>query len=70
MHHFKAPHDMFVNARRYDRFLEDVQIHEPENLFSPPNGSVASKGYGSGLGLHHHAPWRLGAKLGISNQLD
>jgi N-acetylglucosamine-6-sulfatase len=70
MHHFKAPHDMFENAQRYDRFLEDMHIPEPENLFFPPNGSVASKGYGSGLGLHHHAPWRLGAKLGISNQLD
>ena len=43
MHHFKAPHDMFENARRYDRFLEDVHIPEPENLFSPPNGSVASR---------------------------
>lgn len=70
MHHFKAPHDMFENARRYDRFLEDVHIPEPDNLFSPPNGSVGSRGLGSGLGLRRHAPWRLGAKLGISNQLD
>ena len=45
---------MFVNARRYDRFLEDMHIPEPENLFSPPNGSVASRGFGSGLGLRHH----------------
>ena len=24
MHHFKAPHDMFQNAKRYDTFLKKV----------------------------------------------
>ncbi|MEK6239784.1 MAG: sulfatase-like hydrolase/transferase, partial [Planctomycetales bacterium] len=24
MHHFKAPHDMFQNAKRYESYLEDV----------------------------------------------
>jgi arylsulfatase A-like enzyme len=33
MHHFKAPHDMFENATRYDEYLEDVTIPEPTNLF-------------------------------------
>lgn len=70
MHHFKAPHDLFENARRYDSYLEDVAIPEPDNLFNPPDGSAGSRGMGSGLGHRQHAPWRLGGKLGISNQLD
>ena len=36
MHHFKAPHDMFQNARRYDGYLEDVEIPEPANMRKPP----------------------------------
>jgi arylsulfatase A-like enzyme len=32
MHHYKAPHDMFENAARYDSYLEDVKIPEPDNL--------------------------------------
>ena len=32
MHHFKAPHDLFSNAARYDAYLEDVHIPEPDNL--------------------------------------
>jgi len=41
MHHFKAPHDMFDNAPRYDRYLEDVEIPEPANLRDlPPSGTL------------------------------
>lgn len=32
MHHFKAPHDNFENAERYDWLYEDVTIPEPESL--------------------------------------
>jgi arylsulfatase A-like enzyme len=64
MHHFKAPHDMFENAKRYDEYLEDVEIPEPDNLFNPPAGSEASKGMGSGVG-RTHAPWNLARKLGV-----
>ena len=32
MHHFKAPHDNFENAERYDWLYEDVEIPEPESL--------------------------------------
>jgi arylsulfatase A-like enzyme len=56
MHHFKAPHDMFENARRYDAYLKDVTIPEPDNLFNPPAGSKASLGMGSGIG-RAHSPW-------------
>ena len=69
MHHFKAPHDMFSNARRYDNYLEDVEIPAPDNLFTPPDGSAGSRGLGSGVGKTH-APWGLGKRLGVSDELD
>ncbi|HUU90524.1 MAG TPA: sulfatase [Phycisphaerae bacterium] len=69
MHHFKAPHDMFQNAKRYDKYLEDVEIPEPDNLFNPPAGSQGSRGLGSGVG-RTHSPWRLAGRLGIPNDLD
>ena len=59
MHHFKAPHDMFQNAPRYDTYLEDVTIPEPANLHNQPTegfGSVASRGFGSG--------WQKGMRAG------
>jgi len=45
MCHFKAPHDMFENAKRYDDYLEDVEIPEPASLYyNGYNGSVATRG--------------------------
>ena len=32
MHHYKAPHDNFENAERYDWLYDDVSIPEPESL--------------------------------------
>jgi arylsulfatase A-like enzyme len=50
MHHYKAPHDMFENAKRYDSYLEDVEIPEPENLWSQPKfGSIATRGHNKEL---------------------
>lgn len=52
MHHFKAPHDMFENARRYDSYLEDVEIPEPDNLYNQPAdgfGSVGTRGVDDNL---------------------
>jgi arylsulfatase A-like enzyme len=60
---------MFQNAKRYDTYLEDVEIPEPDNLFSPPAGSVASKDMGSGVG-RTHSPWGLARKLYISEKLN
>lgn len=71
MHHFKAPHDMFQNARRYDGYLTDTTIPEPTNLHGQPAkgfGSVGSRGFGSGLAKGHES-WRLGRKLGIDQTL-
>lgn len=69
MHHFKAPHDMFENAKRYDDYLANVEIPEPDNLLQPPIGSVGSYEMGSGLGKKH-APWKLPQKLGIDPSLE
>ncbi len=42
MHHFKAPHDLFSNAKRYDSYLEDTVIQEPDNMYDQP-----ARGFGS-----------------------
>ena len=44
--HFKAPHDFFDNAHRYDNYLEDVKIPEPESMYEQGNhGSIATRGH-------------------------
>jgi len=51
MHHFKAPHDNFENAERYDWLFNDVDIPEPESLWKPGNhGSEATKDMGTSIG--------------------
>jgi arylsulfatase A-like enzyme len=51
MHHFKAPHDNFENAERYDWLYADVDIPEPASLWKTPNyGSEATKGMGTSVG--------------------
>lgn len=72
MHHFKAPHDMFENARRYDSYLEHVTIPEPANLHDQPAegfGSAGSRNFGSGLAKGHES-WQLGRRLGIDQNLQ
>ncbi len=50
MHHFKAPHDDFENAPRYDNYLEDTFIPEPESLYTYGNhGSEATRGKNDSL---------------------
>jgi arylsulfatase A-like enzyme len=51
MHHYKAPHDNFENAERYDWLFDDVDISEPVSLWRQPNhGSLATKGMGTSIG--------------------
>ena len=51
MHHFKAPHDNFENAERYDWLYQDQNIPEPESLWKEPNhGSIATDGMGTSIG--------------------
>jgi arylsulfatase A-like enzyme len=46
MYHHKAPHDMFEYAPRYEDYLKDVEIPEPESLWKQPDfGSLATRGY-------------------------
>ncbi len=52
MHQFKAPHDMFVYAERYENYLENVHIPEPDNLYDQPGphfGSIATRGENDSL---------------------
>lgn len=45
MHHYKAPHDNFHYAPRYEDYLEDTEIPEPSSLYVQPYfGSVATRG--------------------------
>ncbi|MDE0629008.1 MAG: sulfatase [Bryobacterales bacterium] len=51
MTHFKAPHDNFENAERYDFLYDDIAIPEPESLWRVPNhGSEATRGAGTSVG--------------------
>jgi arylsulfatase A-like enzyme len=51
MTHFKAPHDNFENAERYDFLYDDATIPEPASLRAVPNhGSEATKGTGTSVG--------------------
>lgn len=45
MHHYKAPHDMFEYAPRYEDFLARTEIPEPSSLYYQPNwGSEGTRG--------------------------
>ena len=53
MHHFKAPHDNFENAERYDWLYEDVEIPEPEenSLWERAgHGPIGYPQYGTSVG--------------------
>lgn len=44
--HYKAPHGLWQNAPRYDRYLADVTIPYPPDPFAPTqHGSVATRGH-------------------------
>ncbi len=50
MHHFKAPHDMFENAPRYDSLYADIKIPEPASLWDQKEwGSKATRGENDSL---------------------
>ncbi len=49
-HQYKAPHDMFQFNPRYNDYLEDTFIPEPESLWdNKNNGSVATRGENNSL---------------------
>ena len=52
LHHYKAPHDMFEYAPRYEDYLKDVDVPEPDTLHGQPApgfGSVATRGENDSL---------------------
>jgi len=50
MHHFKAPHDFFEYAARYEDYLENDSIPEPASLWdNKNNGSIATRGINNSL---------------------
>ena len=62
MHHYKAPHDFFEYAPRYEDYLADVDIPEPENLWEQPRfGSLATRGADDELLPH------IGTSIGRRN---
>jgi arylsulfatase A-like enzyme len=62
-HQFKAPHDYFESHPRYDSYLADIDIPEPESLWSKPDtwGSLATRGYKDELVPH------IGTSIGRRN---
>jgi len=77
MHHFKAPHDLFSNAKRYDEYLEESEIPEPKSLYESGNhGSVSTRGVddslidtiGASVSLRCNA-WDLGKRMNISDTI-
>jgi len=63
MHHYKAPHDYFDNAERYETYLADVDIPEPDTLWNrdPAFGSIATRGADDELIPH------IGTSIGSRN---
>ena len=63
MHHYKAPHDYFDNAPRYESYLADVNIPEPASLWDQGEkfGSLATRGAEDEL-LQH-----VGTSIGSRN---
>jgi len=79
MHHFKAPHDLFSHAKRYDSYLEKTAIPEPDNMHGQPArgfGSISTRGVddrlvntiGASVSKRCNA-WELGKRLGIDEAL-
>ena len=62
-HQFKAPHDFFDNAERYQGYLADVDIPEPDTLYDVPDtfGSIATRGFQDELVPH------IGTSIGSRN---
>jgi len=63
MHHYKAPHDYFEYAKRYETYLADTEIPEPENMWTqdPKFGSIATRGDNDELLPH------IGTSIGRRN---
>ncbi|MEM7232195.1 MAG: sulfatase [Planctomycetota bacterium] len=62
MHHYKAPHDFFQYAPRYEKYLADIDIPEAKNMWTQPKfGSIATRGHNDELVQH------IGTSIGRRN---
>ena len=63
MHHYKAPHDYFENAERYESYLANINIPEPKTLWTrgADFGSLATRGDNDELIPH------IGTSIGNRN---
>lgn len=70
MHQFKAPHDNFENAERYDFLYDDVYIPEPASLWhQPDHGSLATEGAGTSVGKRNQRR-NMGQHMFVDPNLD
>ena len=79
MHQFKAPHDMFEYAPRYEDFLAAEFIPEPDDLYAVAStfGSIATRGKEDGLRTEigtsiskRNNRRNMGIDLGVDPNLD
>ncbi len=69
MHHYKAPHDMFKYARRYEDYLADTEIPEPASMYNQPYfGSNATRGENDRL--YHRIGTSISPRHRIRNYSD
>lgn len=70
MHHFKAPHDNFENAERYDWLYEDMEIPEPTSLRHQPDfGSAATATAGTSVSKRNTRR-NMGHHMFVDQDLD
>ena len=77
MNHFKAPHEMWLSAPRYEDYLKDTEIPEPASMYYDRNhGSVATRGkddalihqIGSSIS-HRNTQRNIGMQLDIDQNI-
>lgn len=67
---FKAPHDNFENAERYDWLYGDIEIPEPESLRKRGNhGPIGRPLYGTSIGMRNKSR-NMGYHMFVDRALD
>ena len=70
MHHYKAPHDNFANAERYDWLYTDARIPEPESLRERfTHGPTGRPLYGTSVSKRN-AHRNMGHHMFVDQDLD
>ena len=70
MHHFKAPHDNFENAERYDWLYEDDEIPEPDSLRTRgTHGPIGKPLYGTSVSKRNTRR-NMGHHMFVDRSLD